>query len=151
MARAHTAHWAMDAGGATRMSQEAFDLAQSLSIEEFIGPALALRSLASSMDGNMDTSLVTELGVRALAKWTPGTHQAKLALCLDPLATGWYWTGEYERALEYGEQAISLAEEIGEDCRLVAPNGVRPRAHPDRNGPARGAPAKVRGGHRPRT
>ena len=44
-ARAHTAHRAMDAEGATRMSQ-AFELAQSLSIEEFIGPALALQSLA---------------------------------------------------------------------------------------------------------
>ena len=60
MARAHTAHWAMDAEGATRMSQEAFDLAQSLSIEEFIGPALALQSLASSMAGNMNTSLAAE-------------------------------------------------------------------------------------------
>jgi tetratricopeptide (TPR) repeat protein len=122
MARAHTAHWAMDAEGATRMSQEAFDLAQSLSIEEFIGPALALQSLASSMDGNMDTSL--ELGVRALAKWTPGTRRAERALCLDQMATGWYWTGEYERALEYGEQAISFAEEIKSSDSLLRTGSV---------------------------
>ena len=57
---AHTAHWALDAEGATRMSQEAFHLAKSLSAEEFIGPALALQSLASSMAGNMNTAL--ELG-----------------------------------------------------------------------------------------
>jgi class 3 adenylate cyclase/tetratricopeptide (TPR) repeat protein len=122
MARAHTAHWAMDAEGATRMSQEAFDLAQSLSIEEFVGPALALQSLASSMDGNMDTSL--ELGVRALAKWTPGTRRAERALCLDQMATGWYWTGEYERALEYGEQAISFAEEIKSSDSLLRTGSV---------------------------
>ena len=122
MARAHTAHWAMDAEGATRMSQEAFDLAQSLSIEEFLGPALALQSLASSMDGNMDTSL--ELGVRALAKWTPGTRRAERALCLDQMATGWYWTGEYERALEYGEQAISFAEEIKSSDSLLRTGSV---------------------------
>ena len=122
MARAHTAHWAMDAEGATRMSQEAFDLAQSLSIEEFIGPALALQSLASSMDGNMDTSL--ELGVRALEQWTPGTRRAERALCLDQMATGWYWTGEYERALEYGEQAISFAEEIKSSDSLLRTGSV---------------------------
>jgi class 3 adenylate cyclase/tetratricopeptide (TPR) repeat protein len=110
MARAHTAHWAMDADGATRMSQEAFDLAQSLSIEEFIGPALALQGLASSMAGHMNRAF--ELGERALASWIPGTRQAERALCLDQMATDRYWTGQYERALEYGGQAISFAEEI---------------------------------------
>ena len=109
-ARAHTAHRAMDAEGATRMSQEAFDLAQSLSIEEFIGPALALQSLASSMAGNMNTAF--ELGERALAHWIPGTRRGERALCLDQMATDRYWTGEYERALQYGQQAISFADEI---------------------------------------
>jgi class 3 adenylate cyclase/tetratricopeptide (TPR) repeat protein len=122
MARAHTAHWAMDAEGATRMSQEAFDLAQSLSIEEFIGPALALQSLASSMAGNMDTSL--ELGERALARWIPGTRRAERALSLDQMATGLYWTGEYERALAYGEQAISFAEEIKSSDSLLRTGSV---------------------------
>ena len=119
MTRAHTA---TDAEGATRMSQEAFDLAQSLSIEEFIGPALALRSLVSSMAGNMDTSL--ELGERALAKWIPGTLRPERAQCLDQMATGWYWTGEYERALEYGEQAISFAEEIKSSDSLLRTGSV---------------------------
>ena len=119
MARAHTA---TDAEGATRMSQEAFDLAQSLSIEEFIGPALALQSLASSMAGNMNMSL--ELGERALAKWIPGTRRIERALCLDQMATGWYWTGEYERALEYGEQAISFAEEIKSSDSLLRTGSV---------------------------
>ena len=119
MTRAHTA---TDAEGATRMSQEAFDLAQSLSIEEFIGPALALRSLVSSMAGNMDTSL--ELGERALAKWIPGTLRIERAQCLDQMATGWYWTGEYERALEYGEQAISFAEEIKSSDSLLRTGSV---------------------------
>ena len=112
----------MDAEAATRMSQEAFDLAQSLSIEEFIGPALALQSLASSMAGNMDTSF--ELGERALAKWIPGTRRAERALCLDQMATGWYWTGEYERALEYGEQAISFAKEIKSSDSLLRTGSV---------------------------
>jgi tetratricopeptide (TPR) repeat protein len=119
MTRAHTA---TDAEGATRMSQEAFDLAQSLSVEEFIGPALALRSLVSSMAGNMDTSL--ELGERALAKWSPGTLRIERAQCLDQMATGWYWTGEYERALEYGEQAISFAEEIKSSDSLLRTGSV---------------------------
>jgi len=116
-ARAHTAHRAMDAEGATRMSQEAFDLAQSLSIEEFIGPALALQSLASSMAGNMNTAF--ELGERALAQWIPGTRRGERALCLDQMATDRYWTGEYQRALEYGEQAISFAEEIKSSDALL--------------------------------
>jgi class 3 adenylate cyclase/tetratricopeptide (TPR) repeat protein len=116
-ARAHTAHWVMDAEGATRMSQEAFNLAQSLSAEEFIGPALALQSLASSMAGNMNTAL--ELGERALAKWIPGTRRAERALCLDQIATDRYWTGDYQRALEYGEQAISFAEEIKSSDSLL--------------------------------
>jgi class 3 adenylate cyclase/tetratricopeptide (TPR) repeat protein len=116
-ARAHTAHRAMDAEAATRMSQEAFDLAQSLSIEEFIGPALALQSLASSMAGNMNTAF--ELGERALAQWVPGTRRGERALCLDQMATDRYWTGEYERALEYGEQAISFAEEIKSSDALL--------------------------------
>jgi tetratricopeptide (TPR) repeat protein len=107
----------LDAEGATRMSQEAFDLAQSLSAGEFVGPALALQSLASSMAGNMNTSL--ELGELALAQWIPGTRRAERALCLDQMATGWYWTGEYERALEYGEQAISFAEEIKSSDSLL--------------------------------
>ena len=122
MARAHTAHWAMDAEGATRMSQEAFDLAQSLSIEEFIGPALALQSLATSMTGDMNASL--ELGERALEKWIPGTRRAERALCLDQMATGWYWIGEYERALDYGEQAISFAEEIKSSDSLLRTGSV---------------------------
>jgi tetratricopeptide (TPR) repeat protein len=122
MARAHTAHWAMDAEGATRMSREAFDLAQSLSVEEFIGPALALQSLATSMTGEMTTSL--ELGEQALAKWIPGTRRAERALCLDQMATGRYWTGEYERALEYGEQAISFAEEIKSSDSLLRTGSV---------------------------
>jgi class 3 adenylate cyclase/tetratricopeptide (TPR) repeat protein len=117
MARAHTAHWALDGEGAIRMSQEAFHLAQSLSAGEFIGPALALQSLASSMAGNMNTSL--ELGELALAQWIPGTRRAERALCLDQMATGWYWTGEYQRALEYGEQAISFAEEIKSSDSLL--------------------------------
>jgi class 3 adenylate cyclase/tetratricopeptide (TPR) repeat protein len=116
-ARAHTAHWALDAEGATRMSQEAFHLAQSLSAEEFIGPALALQSLASSMAGNMNTAL--ELGERALAQWIPGTRWAERALCLDQVATDRYWTGDYQRALEYGEQAISFAEEIKSSDALL--------------------------------
>jgi class 3 adenylate cyclase/tetratricopeptide (TPR) repeat protein len=122
MARAHTAHWALDAEGATRMSQEAFDLAQSLSAGEFVGPALALQSLASSMAGNMNTSL--ELGELALAQWIPGTRRAERALCLDQMATGWYWTGEYERALEYGKQAISFAEEIKSSDSLLRTGSV---------------------------
>jgi tetratricopeptide (TPR) repeat protein len=115
--RAHTAHWAMDAEGATRMSQEAFHLAQSLSAEEFIGPALALQSLASSMAGNMNTAF--ELSERALATWIPDTRRAERALCLDQMATDRYWTGQYERALEYGEQAISFAEEIKSSDSLL--------------------------------
>src|SRR4029450_9004362 len=82
-ARAHTAHRAMDAEAATRMSQEAFDLAQSLSIEEFIGPALALQSLASSRAGNMDAAF--QLGERALAQWISGTRRGERALCLDQM------------------------------------------------------------------
>jgi class 3 adenylate cyclase/tetratricopeptide (TPR) repeat protein len=117
MARAHTAHWALDAEGATRMSQEAFHLAQSLSIEEFLGPALALQGLASSMAGNMNTAF--ELGERALAQWIPGTRRAERALCLDQMATDRYWTGDYQRALEYGEQAISFGEEIKSSDSLL--------------------------------
>src|SRR4029453_18396532 len=41
------------------------------------------------------------------------------ALCLDQMATGWYWTGEYQRALEYGELAISFAEEIKSSDALL--------------------------------
>jgi class 3 adenylate cyclase/tetratricopeptide (TPR) repeat protein len=119
MARAHTA---TDAEGATRMSQEAFDLAQSLSIEEFIGPALALRSLVSMMAGNMDTAL--ELGERALARWIPGTRRAERALCLDQMAHGRYLTGEYQRALEYTERAISFAEEIKSSDSLLRTGSV---------------------------
>jgi class 3 adenylate cyclase/tetratricopeptide (TPR) repeat protein len=116
-ARAHTAHWALDAEGTTRMSQEALDLAQSLSAEEFIGPALALQSLASSMAGNMNTAF--ELGDRALAQWIPGTRRAERALFLDQMTTDRYWTGDYQRALEYGEQAISFAEEIKSSDSLL--------------------------------
>jgi class 3 adenylate cyclase/tetratricopeptide (TPR) repeat protein len=116
-ARAHTAHRAMDAEGATRMSQEAFHLAQALSAEEFIGPALGLQSLASSMAGNMNTAF--ELGERALAQWIPGTRRAERALSLDQMATDRYWTGDYQRALEYGEQAISFADEIKSSDALL--------------------------------
>src|SRR5215211_4600340 len=99
------------------MSREAFDLAQALSAEEFIGSALALQSLASSMAGNMDTAF--ELGERALAKWIPGTRRAERALCLDQMATDRYWTGEYERALEYTVRALSFAEEIKSSDSLL--------------------------------
>ena len=116
-ARAHTAHWALDAEGATRMSQEAFNLAQSLSAEEFLGPALALQSLASSMAGNMNTAF--ELGERALAQWIPGTRRAERTLFLDQMATDRYWTGQYDLALQYGEQAISFAEEIKSSNSLL--------------------------------
>jgi tetratricopeptide (TPR) repeat protein len=123
MVRAHTAHWAMDADGATRMSQEAFDLAQSLSAEEFIGPALALQSLASGMAGNMDAAL--ELDERALAKWVPGTRPFDRALCLEGRAHGRYLIGEYELALDYGQQAISFAEEIKSSDSLLRVGSVQ--------------------------
>ena len=51
LARAHTAHTAMDAATTVRMSQEAFDLAQSLSTEEFIGPALDYRAWPRAWPG----------------------------------------------------------------------------------------------------
>jgi tetratricopeptide (TPR) repeat protein len=121
MAQARTAHWAMDAQ-ATRISQEAFDLAQSLSAEEFIGPALSLRSEAVSKAGHMDAAF--ELREQALAQWIPGTHRAERALCLDQMALERYWTGEYERALEYGEQAISFAEEIKSSDALLRMGSV---------------------------
>ena len=121
LARAHTPT-AMDAATTVRMSQEAFDLAQSLSTEEFIGPALGLQSLASGMAGNIDAAF--ELGERALAKWIPGTRRAERALCLDQMAHGRYLTGEYERALEYTEQAISFANEIKSSDSLLRTGSV---------------------------
>ncbi len=117
MALARTAHWAVDAEGATRISQEAFDLAQSLSAEEFIGPALALRSEAARTAGNMDAAF--ELGERALARWIPGARQIERAVCVEGRAHYRYLTGEYERALEYGEQAISFADEIKSSDSLL--------------------------------
>jgi len=122
LARAHTAHTAMDAATTVRMSQEAFDLAQSLSAEEFIGPALGLQSLASGMAGNIDAAF--ELGERALAQWIPGTRRAERALCLDQMAHGRYLTGEYERALEYTERAISFANEIKSSDSLLRTGSV---------------------------
>jgi len=121
LAQARTAHWSMDTQ-ASRISQEAFDLAQSLSAVEFIGPALALRSEASSMAGNMDAAF--ELGERALAQWIPGTRRIERALCLDQMALDRYWTGEYERALEYGEQAISFAKEIKSSDSLLRTGSI---------------------------
>jgi predicted ATPase/class 3 adenylate cyclase len=123
LARAHTAHTAMDAEAVTRLSQDAFNLAQSLSVEEFIAPALWLQSLASRMAGNIDAAF--ELGERALAKWIPGTRRAERALCLDLMAHGRYLTGEYERALQQSKQAISFAEEIKSSDALLLTGSVQ--------------------------
>ena len=48
------------------MSPDVVDLAQSLSAEEFIGPALALQSLASRVAGNIERAAAQlDAGARA--------------------------------------------------------------------------------------
>ena len=73
------------------------------------------------MAGNMNTAL--ELG-EALAQWIPGTRRAERRAVPRPDSHR-YWTGDYQQALEYGEQAISFAEEIkSSDSLLQNPGPV---------------------------
>ncbi|HJP66254.1 MAG TPA: hypothetical protein VKA30_08125, partial [Actinomycetota bacterium] len=122
LSRGRAAFWAMDAATVRRLSLEAFELAQELGEEELLGPALALRSEAESMEGRMEPAF--ELGRRASEVWTPGTRRMDHAQFLDQVALDRYWTGEYAAAEQIAREVLALAEEIKSTDALLRTGGV---------------------------
>jgi hypothetical protein len=122
LSRGRAAFWGMDAPTVRKLSLEAHELAQSLGEQELVGPALALRSEAESMEGRMIPAF--ELGHEAAAIWKPGTRDMDYAQFLDQMSLDRYWTGEYAAAEEIARKVLTIAEEIKSTDALLRTGAV---------------------------
>jgi tetratricopeptide (TPR) repeat protein len=110
LTRSRAAFWTMDAPTTTRLAQEAVALAEQLDDKEFLGPATALQSNATSMEGRLEEAF--ELNERAFDLWQPGKRQTEFAVAMDQRALDHYWAGQYEEGERWARQGLALAEEI---------------------------------------
>lgn len=110
LSRGRASFWNMDPLGARDYSEQALRLAQELGDRELLGPALALRSHAASMEGDMPPAFAD--GDRALEVWMPGARPLELAIHLEQHALHYYWTGSYGVAREHALRSYELADDI---------------------------------------
>jgi len=110
IARGHSTLWTEQTDETLAIAERVVALVAGSGVPELQGPALSLLSQGHAMrgdEGDLDAAL--ELGDRALEVWIPGTRQSELAEHYHLHADAYYWTGGYERALEFSR----LTQETG--------------------------------------
>ena len=122
LALGRATHWLERDVETLEIAEEALALATELGDPEAIPAALALRSQAYGMVGEMDLTL--ELGEQALAEWIPGTRPDDLANHLHLHADFCYWAGRYARSAELSREARAFAIDVRSPEALLRGGGT---------------------------
>jgi class 3 adenylate cyclase/tetratricopeptide (TPR) repeat protein len=109
LARAKAAYWLADAKHVADDSSAAADIAATLDDHELEGRALAARSEAEAMTGNLPAAFTT--WERAAVRWPIDLRDASFARFYSTRAIMSYWSGDYETALTMATEAHELGVE----------------------------------------
>jgi class 3 adenylate cyclase/tetratricopeptide (TPR) repeat protein len=106
LARARAAFWAADAAHVAKHSAAAAEIAERLDDREVQGRALAQRSEAESMGGDLPTAFAT--WERVTATWPIERRDGAFARSYATRALMSYWAGDYETVLKMAIEAHGL-------------------------------------------
>jgi class 3 adenylate cyclase/tetratricopeptide (TPR) repeat protein len=106
LARAKAAYWVADAKHVAENSSAAAEIAATLDDDELEGRALAARSEAEAMGGDLPAAFAT--WERADARWPKERRDASFARMYSTRAIMSYWSGDYETALTMATEAYEL-------------------------------------------
>ena len=110
LARARAAFWVADAAGVVEHSRAAAAIAEPLDDKELQGRALAQRSEAEAMHGDLPAAFATWEQVDEA--WAADRRDASYARFLATRSVMSYWAGDYETCLELGLEAHRLGTEV---------------------------------------
>jgi class 3 adenylate cyclase/tetratricopeptide (TPR) repeat protein len=109
LARARAAFWVADAAGVADHSAAAAEIAGRLDDREMQGRALAARSEAEAMGGDIPAAF--ETWERAESQWPAELRDASYARFLATRSLMSYWAGDYETCVEMATRAHGLGTE----------------------------------------
>jgi class 3 adenylate cyclase/tetratricopeptide (TPR) repeat protein len=109
LARSRAAFWVADAENVKVHSSAAGELAERLEDRELEGRALAARSEAESMGGDLEAAFAT--WDRATELWPVAQRDAAFARFYASRSLMSYWTGDYETGLAMASEAHDLGIE----------------------------------------
>jgi len=109
LARARAAFWVADAAGVVEHSQAAVAIAEPIDDRELWGRALAQRSEAEGMHGDLPAAFATWELVGET--WAEERRDASYARFLATRSVMSYWAGDYERCMKLGLKAHRLGTE----------------------------------------
>ncbi len=123
LGRARAAFWVADAERVVQHGTAAANLAEQLDDREIHGRALAARSEAEAMGGNLPAAFAT--WERAEATWPAEHRDASYARFLATRSLMSYWAGDYEtcrsmavEAYERGTEASNLEAAVTSACNV---------------------------------
>jgi class 3 adenylate cyclase/tetratricopeptide (TPR) repeat protein len=109
LARARAAFWVADAERVVKHSTAAAEIAEPLDDSEIQGRALAARSEAEAMGGDLQAAFAT--WERTKATWPTERRDASFARFAATRSLMSYWAGEYETCLALAIEAHELGTE----------------------------------------
>jgi class 3 adenylate cyclase/tetratricopeptide (TPR) repeat protein len=109
LARARAAFWVADAAGVIEHSTAAVEIADRLDDPELLGRALAARSEAEAMRGDVPAALTT--WERVEETWASESRDASYARFLATRSLWSYWNGEYDTCATVATEAHRLGTE----------------------------------------
>lgn len=109
LARARAAYWMADAKHVSDDSSSAAEIAARLDDGELEGRALAARSEAEAMNGDLQTAVAT--WEKAVAKWPAERRDSSFARFYATRSIMSYWSGAYQEALTMATEAHDLGVE----------------------------------------
>jgi class 3 adenylate cyclase/tetratricopeptide (TPR) repeat protein len=108
LARSRATMWTEKTAETFSLAERAVKLVQTSGHAELEGPAVARLSQAHGMRGDEgDLDRAMELGDRALELWPGEERSLELSEQFHMQANVHFWTGSYERALEFSERAAA--------------------------------------------
>jgi tetratricopeptide (TPR) repeat protein len=109
LARARAAFWVADAGGVVEHSTAAAEIAERLDDVELQGRALAQRSEAEAMHGDLPAAFATWM--RVDETWAAERRDASYARFLATRSLMSYWAGDFDTCFAMASQAHRLGME----------------------------------------
>jgi class 3 adenylate cyclase/tetratricopeptide (TPR) repeat protein len=109
LARARAAFWVADAGGVVQHSTAAAEMAERLDDVELQGRALAQRSEAEAMHGDLPAAFAT--WVRVDETWAAERRDASYARFLATRSLMSYWAGDFDTCFAMASEAHRLGME----------------------------------------
>jgi class 3 adenylate cyclase/tetratricopeptide (TPR) repeat protein len=110
LARARAAFWVADAARVVEHSAAAAEIAERLDDRELQGRALAARSEAEAMGGDLPAAF--EMWERADVTWPADRRDASYARFFATRSLMSYWAGDHETCLEMAIRAHDLGMEV---------------------------------------